>query len=82
MDASLDKVDMKMKNRRWYNRGEQYRLAEFNVNVVIGHADLTFQIHDKSGQKLNLVDDPITVTWSPPQSNAHAENEEMTAEQR
>lgn len=84
INASLDKVEMKMKNRHWYNRGEKYRLAEFNVNVVLGHADLTFQVHDKSGQKLNTVDDPISVSWSPPQGNSHGENEpeEMTAEQR
>jgi hypothetical protein len=82
VDASLDGVDMKLKNRHWYNRGEKYLRAEFNVNVVIGHADLTFQIHDKGGQKLNRIDDPISVEWNPPRSNSLAGQEEMTAEQR
>ena len=82
VEASLNGVDMKMKNRHWYSRGKKHLLAEFIVNAVIGHADLTFQIHDKAGRKLNQVDDPISVTWNPPQRRSFGEDQETVAEER
>jgi hypothetical protein len=46
---SLLPQDLKLKNRRWYNAGPQYLRAEFDMQVLIGPADLKFQNLSKDG---------------------------------
>lgn len=40
---------MKVKNRRWYNGGGHYLKAEFDVQVIVGAADLKFRTLGKDG---------------------------------
>lgn len=54
--------DMKAKNRRWYNTGSQYRRAEFDVQVLVGAADLKFRTLGKDGI-LSQTHDTIDVEW-------------------
>lgn len=57
---------MKLKNSRWYQKSDSYFKAEFDVQVLIGAADLRFQTLDQHGllsQDYTTVD----VNWySPP----------------
>ena len=59
-------VDMKLKNRRWYNRGEKYLRANFDIKVILGAADLKFQLVTKNERVFSEKHDPIEVKWEPP----------------
>jgi hypothetical protein len=48
-----------------YNRGPQYFRAEFDVKIIIGAADLKFQLWGKNGQ-LSKDHEEIEVLWDPP----------------
>ena len=56
-------VEMKRKNRHWYNRGEQYVRARFNIKVILGAADIRFQLESKDRKVLSNKHDPIEVRW-------------------
>lgn len=56
--------DMKMKNRHWYNAGSQYLKAEFDMQVIIGPADLKFQTLSSKDGVLSQTHDNIDVEWS------------------
>ena len=45
-----------------YNRGPQYHRAEFDVKIIIGAADLKFQLWGKNGQ-LSKDHEEIEVLW-------------------
>jgi hypothetical protein len=51
----------KLKNRHWWNTGEKYHRIEYVVKVVLGAADINFELWH-SGQKLSK-DNPIKVEW-------------------
>lgn len=55
--------DMKRKNRHWYNAGPQYLRTEFDMQVLIGPADLKFQILSKDGI-ISRDHAAINVEWS------------------
>ena len=59
-------VEKKLKNRHWYNSGEKYLRVRFDVKVILGPADLKFQLWSKQGQLLSSEHDPISVKWDPP----------------
>lgn len=40
-------VKMKVKNRHWYSRGNEYVRAKFNIKVILGAADIKFQLQTK-----------------------------------
>lgn len=48
-----------------YNWGTQYHRADFDVKVLIGPADLKFQIWGKNGQ-LSKNHEEIEVQWNIP----------------
>ena len=56
---------MKLKNRHWYNRGEKFWRFKFDIKVVIGAADLKFQLLTKDKRVINEDHDSIEVTWQP-----------------
>ena len=58
---------MKLKNRHWYNFGEQYQRAEFVVKIIIGAADLKFQLLGKTGT-ISKEHEEIEVQWTAPAS--------------
>jgi len=49
VESVLSHRDMKKKNRHWYNRGPEYYRAEFDMKVIIGAADLKFEMLGKDG---------------------------------
>lgn len=53
---------MKLKNAKWYKKSDQYSRAEFDVQVLIGAADLRFQTLDKHGL-LSQDHDTVDVNW-------------------
>ena len=59
-------VDMKMKNRHFFNRGEKFLRVRFDVKVILGAADIRFQIQSKNGVVLSSDHDAIQVRWDPP----------------
>ena len=67
-------VDMKMKNRHWYSKGERYMRVRFDVRVILGAADLKFQVQSKNKVVLNSEYDAIQVRWDPPQQQSPKED--------
>jgi len=64
LESVLDRGDLKLKNRHWYNFRPQYFRAEFELRILIGPADLRFQIWGKTGQ-LSRDHEGIEVQWNP-----------------
>lgn len=56
-------LDMKVKNRHWYNRGDKYLRAKFNIKVILGAADLKFQLQTKDRKILSNDHENIDVKW-------------------
>ncbi|KAK5086586.1 hypothetical protein LTR05_003754 [Lithohypha guttulata] len=55
--------EMKLKNRHWYSGGSQYHRAEFDVQVIVGAADLKFRTLGTEGRTLSRAHDTIDVEW-------------------
>jgi hypothetical protein len=68
VESVLDGADMKRKNRHWYNFAPEYNRAEFDVKVLIGAADVRFQLWGKNGRK-SKDHSEIAVKWEPPPQN-------------
>ena len=58
-------VDMKEKNRHWYNREERYMRVNFNIRVILGPADVKFRMESKGREVLSEEHDAIQVIWEP-----------------
>ena len=56
-------VELKRKNRHWYSRGDQYVRARFNIKVILGAADVKFQLESKDRKVLSNDHETIKVTW-------------------
>lgn len=69
-------VDMKLKNRHWYQSGEKYLRVRFNIRVILGAADLKFQLQSKNNVVLNNEHDAIQVRWDPPQRRPKEEEDD------
>lgn len=68
-------LEMKLKNRHWYNRGEKYLRVRFDVKVILGAADLKFALQTKDKKVLSNDHDPIEVKWeAAKQSDAERED--------
>ncbi|KAL4802510.1 hypothetical protein BDV18DRAFT_146855 [Aspergillus unguis] len=65
LDIITDEVDKKVKNKRWYNMRPLYWKAQFDVRVVVGAADLTFQLWSKDQRIRSGKHEPIHVQWMP-----------------
>jgi hypothetical protein len=63
LESVLDRADLKLKNRHWYNFGPLYYRAEFELRILIGPADLKFQMWGKTGQ-LSKAHEDIGVQWN------------------
>ena len=59
-------VEMKLKNRHWYNRRAKYLRLKFDVKVILGAADLRFQLQTKDQQVLSNNHEAIQVKWEVP----------------
>lgn len=63
VESILDRGDMKLKNRHWYNLGPKYYRAEFELRVLVGPADLKFQMWGRNG-RLSRDHEDIQVQWN------------------
>jgi hypothetical protein len=54
-------TNSRQKNRHWWSIGKPYRRCNYDVKVVIGPADINFELWFE-GRKLSL-DSPIKVQW-------------------
>jgi hypothetical protein len=54
--------DMKPKNQRWYNVGPRYLRASFEMQVLVGPADLKFQVLSQDGI-ISRDHESIDVEW-------------------
>jgi hypothetical protein len=70
VESLLSEHDLKLKNRHWYNLGPQYWRAEFKVKILIGAADLRFQLLGKTGT-ISKKHDDIEVHWAAPSPGAN-----------
>ena len=58
-------LDMKLKNRHWYNRGDKYWRFRFDIKVVVGAADLKFLLMTKDKRVISRDHGAINVRWEP-----------------
>ena len=75
VELVLSHQDMKKKNRHWYNLGPEYFRAEFDMKVIIGAADLKFEMLGKDG----VVSKPhseVQVQWAAATKEARLEEKE------
>lgn len=63
VEAGLNTRDMKLKNRHWYNCKPKYWLADFDVKVIVGSADLRFEMSGKDGV-ISKTHEQIAVQWA------------------
>ena len=70
-------VDMKLKNRHWYSTGEKYLRVKFDIKIILGAADLKFQIQSKNQVVLNNPYDAIQVRWDPPKQKPNEDGNDM-----
>jgi hypothetical protein len=63
IESIFSHQDMKKKNRHWYNKGPEYYRVDLDMRVIIGAADLKFEMLGKDG----VVSKPhseIQVQWA------------------
>ncbi|KAJ5930551.1 hypothetical protein N7466_006044 [Penicillium verhagenii] len=65
LDISTEKVDKKLKNRHWYNTKPTFWRTVFDVKVVVGPADLSFQLWSRDRMIRSTGHDAIAVKWMP-----------------
>ena len=70
---------MKLKNRHWYQRGEKYLRAIFDIKVILGAADLKFQLQSKTKDVLSKDHDEIQVKWELPGQNSADDDDGLAA---
>jgi len=78
VEATLTDQDMKLKNRHWYNSGPKHYRAEFDLQVLVGAADLKFQIKNKDGV-ISQKHEDIPVKWISAAGQAEARSQTATA---
>ena len=66
-----------MKNRHWYNKGERFLRFRFDIRVILGAADLKFQIRSKNDVVLNTDYDAIQVRRDPPKQTPKEDEDDM-----
>ncbi|KAK2801616.1 hypothetical protein FQN50_007677 [Emmonsiellopsis sp. PD_5] len=67
IDIFTDGAEKKLKNNRWYHRSRPpYYMIKLQVRVVVGAADLRFELWDKHGRRVRSSgNEPIAVKWDP-----------------
>lgn len=64
VESIIDGADLKLKNRHWYNFGKQYIRADFTLKIIIGPADMKFQLWGRNKQ-ISRDHEQIAVQWNP-----------------
>jgi hypothetical protein len=75
VESVLSYRDMKKKNRHWYNFGPEYYRAEFDMKVIIGAADLKFEMLGKDGV-VSRPHSEVQVQWAAATREARPEERE------
>lgn len=70
IESSLEHADMVRRNTRWYQWAREYWLAEFEMRILIGPADLRFQLWGRRGQRLDRGEGGVAVEWEVPERKA------------
>jgi hypothetical protein len=65
LNINTDNVERKLKNKHWYSMRPRYWRATFDVRVVVGAADLTFQLWSRDQRIRSSSHEPIKVQWMP-----------------
>ena len=63
VESVLSYRDMKRKNRHWYNLGPVYYRAEFDMRVIVGAADLKFEMLGMDGV-VSKPHNEVEVQWT------------------
>ena len=71
-------VEMKLKNRHWYSQREKYLRFKFDVKVILGAADLKFQLQTKDKKVISSDHETITVKWEAPSQASPEERDALT----
>lgn len=67
LEVALQREDLRRRNHRWYNLSREYWLADFDVRILIGPADLRFLLVGADGTVRNDgKDTAVTVEWESP----------------
>jgi hypothetical protein len=62
----MDGVDKKQKNHHWYSFKPAYWVSKVYVKVIVGPADLQFQLWNRDGHRIrSSKHEPIAVRWEP-----------------
>lgn len=77
LSVYTDGVKKKLKNRHWYNSGPAYWILNFKVKVVVGPADLKFELWSENEQIRSSKHEPIAVTWTPYKDERKDENSSL-----
>ena len=56
-------VEMKLKNRHWYSRGDKYWRFRFDVKIIVGAADLKFLLLTKDKRVISNHHEAIKIKW-------------------
>lgn len=75
VESSLSEhgIDLKTKNRHWYNFRAKYIRVNFDIKVVLGAADLKFRLVSKGREIISHDHDVIQVKWEPATSRSPKE---------
>ncbi|KAK1142193.1 hypothetical protein N8T08_008119 [Aspergillus melleus] len=62
LNVSTEEVDKKLKNRHWYSIKPHFWRIAFEVEIVVGPADLSFQLWSKDKKIRSGKHEPIAPT--------------------
>lgn len=63
VEADLRFIDRITKNGHWWQLGQKYELAEFDLKLIAGSADLKFQLWNK-GRLVTGQNESVAVDWA------------------
>ncbi|PLB53308.1 hypothetical protein P170DRAFT_454418 [Aspergillus steynii IBT 23096] len=69
INVSTIEVDKKLKNRHWYSVKPHFWRIAFEVKVIVGPADLSFELWSKDKKVRSDKHEPIAVSWMPAQGS-------------
>lgn len=62
VEADLRFIDRISKNAHWWQLGQKYELAEFDLRLIAGSADLRFQLWHH-GRLITAENESVAVDW-------------------